>query len=130
LGESGRPDRVPTRSVPRCGGARDGAAGRGALGVVTGAARARLGQRTGLAMRVTVLGSGSSGNAILVESADTRLLIDAGFSGVDLARRLESVEVPPESIDALFITHDHTDHTRGMGIIARRWGIRLFLTEP
>lgn len=80
-------------------------------------------------MRVTILGSGSSGNAILVESADTRLLVDAGFSGSDLERRLAAVEVPPESIDALFITHDHTDHTRGMGVAARRWGFPLYLTE-
>lgn len=80
-------------------------------------------------MRVTILGSGSSGNAILVESGDTRLLVDAGFSGVDLERRLAAVEIPPESIDALFITHDHSDHTRGMGVLARRWGMPLFLTE-
>ena len=78
---------------------------------------------------VTILGSGSSGNAILVESGDTRLLVDAGFSGVDLERRLASVEIPPESIDGLFITHDHTDHTRGMGVLARRWRIPLYLTE-
>lgn len=80
-------------------------------------------------MKVTVLGSGSSGNAILVESAGTRLLIDSGFSGIDLERRLRAVEVAPESIDALFITHDHADHTRGMGIVARRWAIPLYLTE-
>lgn len=80
-------------------------------------------------MRVTVLGSGSSGNAILVESRQTRLLVDAGFSGRDLERRLATVEVPPESIDALLITHDHSDHTLGMGILARRWGIPLYLTD-
>jgi phosphoribosyl 1,2-cyclic phosphodiesterase len=80
-------------------------------------------------VRVTVLGSGSSGNAILVESAGTRLLVDAGFSGVDLERRLAAVDVAPESIDALFITHDHADHTKGMGVAARRWGIPLCLTE-
>lgn len=79
-------------------------------------------------MRVTILGSGSSGNAILVESGGTRLLVDAGFSGIDLERRLATVEIPPESIDALLITHDHTDHTRGMGVVARRWGIPLYLT--
>ena len=81
-------------------------------------------------MKVTILGSGSSGNSILVESGDTRLLVDAGFSGVDLERRLAAVEVAPESIQALFITHDHADHTKGMGVGARRWGIPLYLTEP
>lgn len=81
-------------------------------------------------MRVTVLGSGSGGNSTLVQSGETRLLIDAGFSGRDLHRRLAEVEVAPESISALLITHDHGDHTRGMGVLARRWGLPLYLTEP
>lgn len=80
-------------------------------------------------MRVTVLGSGSAGNSILVESGRTRILVDAGFSGRDLERRLAAADVPPESIDALFITHDHGDHTRGMGVAARRWGFPVYLTE-
>jgi phosphoribosyl 1,2-cyclic phosphodiesterase len=81
-------------------------------------------------VRVTVLGSGSAGNAILVESTQTRLLVDAGFSGRDLERRLAEVEIPADSISALLVTHDHSDHTRGMGILARRFGIPLLLTEP
>ena len=79
-------------------------------------------------MRVTVLGSGSRGNAILVQTDGVRLLVDAGFSGKDLARRMEAAEVPPESIDAIVITHDHGDHTRGMGVFARRFGTPLHLT--
>lgn len=81
-------------------------------------------------MKVTVLGSGSRGNSILVEAGDVRLLIDAGFSGKDLARRMAAVDVDPESVTALFITHDHGDHTRGMGIFARRFGTPLHLTAP
>ncbi len=81
-------------------------------------------------MKVTVLGSGSRGNAILVESGDTRLLVDAGFSGRDLERRLAAVDVDPASLCALLVTHDHGDHTRGMGVAARRWGIPLYLTPP
>jgi phosphoribosyl 1,2-cyclic phosphodiesterase len=80
-------------------------------------------------VKVTVLGSGSSGNAILVETRQVRLLVDAGFSGRDLERRLAMVDVPADSIDALLVTHDHIDHTRGMGILARRWGIPLYLTD-
>jgi phosphoribosyl 1,2-cyclic phosphodiesterase len=79
-------------------------------------------------MRVTVLGSGSGGNATLVEAGDARILIDAGFSGRDLERRLLAVDVEPESIDAIVITHDHGDHTRGMGVLARRFGLPLYLT--
>src|SRR5215218_4155231 len=74
-------------------------------------------------VRVTVLGSGSRGNAILVETDGVRLLVDAGFSGRDLERRLAAAQVDPASITALLITHDHTDHTRGMGVAARRWDV-------
>jgi phosphoribosyl 1,2-cyclic phosphodiesterase len=81
-------------------------------------------------VKITVLGSGSAGNCTLVEAADVRLLIDAGFSGRDLERRLATVAVDPCSISALLITHDHGDHTRGMGVIARRWRIPVYVTEP
>lgn len=79
-------------------------------------------------MRVTVLGSGSAGNATLVEAGGVRVLVDAGFSGRDLAARLAAVEVAAESLQAILITHDHGDHTRGMGVLARRYGIPLVLT--
>ena len=79
-------------------------------------------------MRVTVLGSGSSGNATLVEAGSVRVLVDAGFSGKDIAARLAGVDVQPESLQAIVITHDHGDHTRGMGVLARRYGIPLLLT--
>jgi phosphoribosyl 1,2-cyclic phosphodiesterase len=79
-------------------------------------------------MIVTILGSGSRGNAFLVEAGEVRLLVDAGFSGKDLARRMAAVDVAPESVTALLITHDHGDHTRGMGVIARRFGTPLHLT--
>ncbi len=79
-------------------------------------------------MKVTILGSGSRGNSILVESGDTRLLVDAGFSGRDLARRMDAVGVDPDSITGIVITHDHGDHTQGMGVFARRHGTPLHVT--
>jgi phosphoribosyl 1,2-cyclic phosphodiesterase len=79
-------------------------------------------------MRVTVLGSGSNGNALLVEAGATTLLVDAGFSGKDLVRRMAVIGVDPEAVTGLLITHDHGDHTRGMGIFARRFGTPLYLT--
>lgn len=80
-------------------------------------------------MRVAVLGSGSRGNAILVESGPSRILVDAGFSGRDLARRMKILGVDPDSLEGIVITHDHQDHTRGMGVFARRHGTPLYLTQ-
>ena len=80
-------------------------------------------------MIVTVLGSGSEGNATLVESDGVAVLIDAGFSGRDLEQRIESVGVSVSSLAGIVISHDHGDHTRGMGILARRFGVPLYLTD-
>jgi phosphoribosyl 1,2-cyclic phosphodiesterase len=80
-------------------------------------------------VKVAVLGSGSSGNATLVRAGDTVVLVDAGFSARDLGRRMESLGVAPAQIQAIVITHDHGDHTRGMGVFARQLGTPLYLTE-
>jgi phosphoribosyl 1,2-cyclic phosphodiesterase len=79
-------------------------------------------------VRFTVLGSGSGGNSTLIEADGTRLLVDAGFSARDLARRLDGLGVDPDSLTAIVLTHDHGDHTRGMGVYARRHGTRLHMT--
>jgi phosphoribosyl 1,2-cyclic phosphodiesterase len=80
-------------------------------------------------LRIATLGSGSRGNSVLVESASTRILVDAGFSGSELARRLAELGRRPEEIDAVVVTHEHRDHTAGIGVAARRWGWPLFMTE-
>ena len=80
-------------------------------------------------MQVTVLGSGSEGNSTLVEAEGVSVLIDAGFSGKDIERRLVQVGVAPESLAAIVITHDHGDHTRGMGVLSRRFDVPIYLTE-
>ncbi|MCH2475617.1 MAG: MBL fold metallo-hydrolase, partial [Gemmatimonadetes bacterium] len=80
-------------------------------------------------MKVAVLGSGSRGNSTLIWAGNTRLLVDAGFSGRDLARRLESVGVEPDLIDGIIVTHDHGDHTRGIGVFARRHGTPIYMTS-
>ncbi len=88
----------------------------------------RFPRRTGT-MKVTVLGSGSVGNSTLVEAADDRVLVDAGFSGREIELRMHAIGVDPASLSGIVITHDHTDHTRGMGILARRFGTPLYLTH-
>ncbi len=72
-------------------------------------------------MRLWILGSGSSGNALLVECDDARILIDCGFGVRELARRLKSIGVAPQSIEACFLTHEHGDHVKGAAAAARRW---------
>ncbi len=82
-----------------------------------------------MSFRVHVLGSGSRGNSILLETSETRILIDAGFSGRQIERRLDALEVEPGSITALVITHEHRDHTQGMGIYARRWKVPIHIAR-
>lgn len=80
-------------------------------------------------MRVATLGSGSRGNSVFIECGRTRFLVDAGFSGSEIARRLELLDVSPDSIHAIVVTHEHRDHTAGIGIAARRWDWPLYLTS-
>jgi phosphoribosyl 1,2-cyclic phosphodiesterase len=76
-------------------------------------------------MIVRVLGSGSKGNAVLLEAGGTRVLIDAGFSPRGMLRRLEVMEVTPDSVQAVIVTHEHTDHVNGVAACAKRWGWRV-----
>jgi phosphoribosyl 1,2-cyclic phosphodiesterase len=80
-------------------------------------------------MKLSVLGSGSRGNSTLVVTDQTRILIDAGMSGRDLAARLQRVGVDPAQVSAVVITHEHGDHTKGCGIFARRFGTPLYMTQ-
>jgi phosphoribosyl 1,2-cyclic phosphodiesterase len=80
-------------------------------------------------MRLWVLGSGSGGNAVLLENGETRLLVDAGFGPRTLARRMKVAGVDAASVAACVVTHDHSDHSCGAGKGARRWGWDVFATE-
>ncbi len=78
-----------------------------------------------MSLRFRVLGSGSSGNATLVEAGGTRILIDAGLGPRSLAERLESAGVDPVSLSAIFLSHEHSDHARGAAAFSAKWGVRL-----
>ncbi len=80
-------------------------------------------------MKLWVLGSGSSGNAILLESGDSRILIDAGFPHSVLAARLAAIGVAVQSIHAVILTHEHLDHARGACASARKWGWSVHATR-
>ena len=72
-------------------------------------------------MKAWTLGSGSKGNAILLESDGTRVIVDNGFSPRALAQRLASVQIAPESISAIIVTHEHVDHSRGVPLVQKKW---------
>jgi len=76
-------------------------------------------------VRVVSLGSGSSGNALLVQAGQTAVLVDAGFTARTLVSRLRQVGVAPAAINAIFLTHEHHDHACGAVAFARQYGAAL-----
>lgn len=68
-------------------------------------------------IRFTVLGSGSTGNAVLISTDKTNVLVDAGLSAREIIRRLNLVGVDPQELDAVLITHEHTDHAGGLRVL-------------
>ena len=80
-------------------------------------------------LRVTVLGSGSRGNAILVDGTEGTLLIDAGFSARAIMKRMAAVGRRPDQVSALVLTHEHTDHASGAVAACARWAWPLHATS-
>ena len=80
-------------------------------------------------VRFTVLASGSKGNSTVVTGGRTRILVDAGLSCRELFRRLKLAGEEPETLDAIIITHEHTDHVNGLAVTARKLGIPVYITE-
>lgn len=80
-------------------------------------------------MRFASLGSGSRGNALLVEAGNTRLLIDAGFGPREMSHRLGRLGLAVENIHAVLVTHEHADHVGGAFACARRFGWTVMLTH-
>ncbi len=74
-------------------------------------------------MRITALASGSSGNAYLVEVGSTRVLLDGGLVAPLLERYLRRQGVDPLTLSAVFVSHEHSDHLRGVGALARRFRV-------
>ncbi|WP_127477603.1 MBL fold metallo-hydrolase [Sulfurivermis fontis] len=79
-------------------------------------------------MRFASLGSGSRGNATLVEQGDTLLLIDCGFSLRETERRLLRLGRDPAQVSAILVTHEHGDHLSGVALFARRYGVPVWLS--
>ena len=79
-------------------------------------------------MRFTILGSGSAGNAAVVEADGTRVLVDAGLSARQLERRLAEVRVELSSLSAVVLTHEHQDHARGLAVLMRKVPVPVYAT--
>jgi len=79
-----------------------------------------------LAVRLTILGSGSRGNCAYLETDQVRLLIDAGFSGKQIRQRLATIGRTPETLNGILLTHEHSDHATGLKVIAGKLGIPLY----
>ncbi len=80
-------------------------------------------------MRISILASGSSGNAILVSAGGTHLLVDAGISARRVAAGMRDVGIDPVLLDAVVVTHEHSDHVNGLGPVARRFGVPVYATS-
>jgi phosphoribosyl 1,2-cyclic phosphodiesterase len=84
---------------------------------------------TDVQIRVTALASGSSGNAFLLEAAGTRLLFDAGLPAATLEYYLRQCGTSPSELAAIFVSHEHIDHLRGAGMLARRYRLPVVASE-
>src|SRR5580692_1234594 len=83
---------------------------------------------SGMCVMVSMLASGSRGNCALVASARTRILVDAGISCRETFKRLKSLGEDPQSISAILITHEHSDHVYGLAMLAKKLRIPIFMT--
>lgn len=90
------------------------------------AVRSRVGEAGLMPVQFTILGSGSGGNCAYLESGDTRLLIDAGFSARQIRERLAAIGRGPETLTGVLITHEHGDHIQGLGVLCEKLGIPVY----
>ena len=80
-------------------------------------------------MRFCLLGSGSSGNAILIKTRDSKILIDNGLSFKQLQLRAAGIGENLDGLKAVFVTHEHSDHVAGVGILARKIDVPVYMTR-
>lgn len=91
--------------------------------MITGSGRAKA------RLHVCVLASGSRGNAIYVSDGTTNLLLDAGMSGAEIQRRMASRGLVPEHLDGILVSHEHRDHVSGVGVLARRFKLPVYVSR-
>lgn len=79
-------------------------------------------------MKLCSISSGSDGNCIYVGGKNANVLVDAGISGKKIEAGLKEIDVNPETLDGIFVTHEHTDHIKSVGVMARRYQIPIYST--
>lgn len=77
----------------------------------------------------SILASGSSGNCFYLETPKKKILVDAGLSGKKIMSLLAEIDRKPEDIDAILVTHEHSDHIHGIGVLARKYGMDIYANE-
>lgn len=80
-------------------------------------------------IKYSILASGSTGNSIYAGNGEKNILIDAGLSGKKIEEGLSKIGVNPSDLDGIFITHEHDDHIKGVGVLSRRYKIPLYANE-
>ena len=80
-------------------------------------------------MRMCSIASGSSGNCIYVGSDHTHLLVDTGISRKRIEEGLKKLEIKGEEIDGVLITHEHSDHIQGLGVLSRKYELPIYATK-
>ncbi|OCA81186.1 MULTISPECIES: MBL fold metallo-hydrolase [unclassified Bacillus (in: firmicutes)] len=79
-----------------------------------------------MSMKFSVLASGSTGNSLYVESGEHSFLVDAGLSGKKMTELLNKIDKRPEDLSGIFVTHEHSDHIKGLGIMARKYQLPIY----
>lgn len=80
-------------------------------------------------MRFSPLFSGSSGNCSVISHGKTTVMIDAGMPGRSIVSALETVEIDPKTVNAIVVTHEHSDHIKGLGVLSRKYDIPVYANE-
>ncbi|NQG97139.1 MBL fold metallo-hydrolase [Streptococcus suis] len=83
----------------------------------------------GQGFNYSILASGSSGNCFYLETDKKKLLVDAGLSGKKITSLLAEIDRKPEDLDAIFVTHEHSDHIHGIGVLARKYGLDIYANK-
>lgn len=80
-------------------------------------------------MKISVLASGSTGNTTYIETPTHKVLVDAGLSGKKINELMHQIGRDLNDVDSLFVTHEHTDHSKSVGVLARKYGINVYANE-